>query len=149
MADSGIVNVSEQQWRVPHRVVILKIVVAAAFIGIAWWFSADIERFVVAVVVAGLLAAYAVRDLVWPVRLSVGPDGVAVSRGFVLRRQIAWGEIERLRIDRRQRLGTASELLEIDLDSTLYLFSKHELDDTPQNVLDALHEWRSTHRDNR
>lgn len=139
-------NVSEQQWRVPPRVVILKIVVAVAFVGLAWWFSADLERFVVATGIAVLIACYALRDLAWPVRLSAGPDGIMVSRGFIMHREIAWGEIERLRIDRRRRLGTASELLEIDMDSTLFLFSKHELNEPPEDVLAALLEWRASIR---
>lgn len=146
MADSRIVNVAQQRWRVPRRVVLLKIVVAIAFGGVAWWFSTDIERFAVAIGIAVLVAAYAVRDLAWPVRLAVGPDGVMVSRGFILRREIAWSEIERLRIDRRSRFGAVSELLEIDIETTLYLFSKHELDEPPEDVLASLREWQATAR---
>lgn len=139
-------NVSEQQWRVPRRVVILKVIIAIAFIGLAWWFATDTERLLVAGLVALVIATYAVRDLIWPVRLSVGPDGVMVSRGFVGRREIAWGEIERLRMDRRRRLGSTSELLEIDIDTTLFLFSKHELDEPLDDVLAALRGWRADSR---
>lgn len=139
-------NVSEQQWRVPRRVVTLKVIVAIVFIGLAWWFIADPERLLVAALVALVIATYAIRDVIWPVRLSVGRDGVMVSRGFVGRREIAWGEIERVRMDRRRRLGSTSEMLEIDIDTTLFLFSKHELDAPLEDVLTALRGFQNDAR---
>ncbi|GAA4910282.1 hypothetical protein GCM10023223_30780 [Stackebrandtia albiflava] len=143
------VDTNRRQWRVPRKVMGAKFAAAGVFLVAALWFSDDPARLLVAAVAAVVLAGYGARDLKFPVRLSVGADGVAVSRGYLVRREIAWGEIERIRVDRRKRLGTATELLEIDIDSTLFLFSRYDLDAAPEEVRDELLRWRddSRHRD--
>ena len=47
--------------------------------------------------------------------------------GFARRRHVAWPQVERIRVDRRERLGLRSQLLEIDAGTSLHLFSTHEL----------------------
>ena len=61
------------------------------------------------------LAGWALRDLIAPVRLAADADGVTVVTGFARRRRhLPWAQIERVRVDRRDRLGLRSEMLEID-----------------------------------
>ena len=84
------------------------------------------------------LAAWAARDLLVPVRLTAGASGVTVVVGFAGRRRLAWSQIERVRVDRRQRKGLTSEVLELDTGSALHLFSVHDLGVPPEEVADAL-----------
>jgi Bacterial PH domain len=103
----------------------------------------DPVQWFLAVVVASGLAGWALRDAIAPVRLAADPDGVTVVVGFAGRRRLAWSEIERVRIDRRDRLGVRSELLEVDVGDSLYLFSRYELGAEPEDVLASLLALRS------
>lgn len=132
-----------REWRVPRHMVVIKVVATAAFALVALWFGTDSVRFVVAALAAALVAAYALRDLIYPVRLAADSSGVTVFRGFLGRRQLQWGEIARIRVDRRKRLGSTTSLLEVDIDSTLFLFSKHELGAEPEEVADELRTLRA------
>jgi hypothetical protein len=96
-----------------------------------------------AAVVAIALAGWALRDLIAPVRLAADPDGVTVVVGYAGRRRLAWSQIERVRIDRRERLGLRSQLLELDAGDSLYLFSVHDLGADPEEVLGSLLALRS------
>lgn len=93
-------------------------------------------------IAAGLLG-WALRDLLAPVRLAADPSGVTVVEGFARRRRLSWAEIERVRVDRRERLGLATAMLEVDADEALYLFSMHDLGADPHVVLAALEEFRA------
>lgn len=131
------------EWRVPWKQPAVKFAGAAVFVvaGVLYagvLYARDLALVVVAAVAAAALTAFAVRDLVAPVRLAAGPDGVTVVRGFAGRRHIAWSEIERIRVDRRTRLFGRSTLLEIDTGETLHFLSVHELGATPDEVADAL-----------
>ena len=66
-----------------------------------------------------------------------------VMAGYARRRRIPWSAIERVRLDRRDRLGITSELLEIDADDALFLFSMHDLGAEPEEVLASLQALRS------
>jgi hypothetical protein len=94
-------------------------------------------------VCAAALAAWAIRDLVVPVRLAADPSGVTVVTGFAGRRRLAWSQIERVRVDRRQRIGLSSAMLELDTGSTLHLFSQYDLGTAPEQVAETLAVLRS------
>lgn len=87
---------------------------------------------------AAVLAVYAVRDVVAPVRLAADTDGVTVVTGFARRHRLAWSDIDRLRLDERRRLGTRSEFVEIDADDQLYLFSTYDLGSRCHDAVEAL-----------
>jgi len=103
----------------------------------------DPVRWFVAVAVGLGLAGWALRDLIAPVRLAADPDGVTVIAGFAGRRRLAWSQIERVRIDRRARLGVRTELLEVDAGDNVYLFSRYDLGAEPEDVLASLLALRS------
>ncbi|MGH8795177.1 MAG: PH domain-containing protein [Stackebrandtia sp.] len=142
MAHLGLVDFGERAWRVPRQIVAVKVAGTAAFALVALWFSDDEARFIVSALAAAVTGAYAVRDLLWPVRLTATGDGVGVSRGFLGRQHVDWGEIVRIRVDQRRRLGTEIALLEIDIDSTLFLFSRYEIGQDPHEAAAALSEMR-------
>jgi hypothetical protein len=130
--------VSRREWRVPRRVTALKAAAAVVFFAVAAVYSGDTAGWTVAVVAGALLAAFAVRDLVVPVRLAADPEGVTVVHGIARRRSIPWADVERVRVDVRQRLGRRNELLEIDTAESLYLFSAQELGAECDQVLATL-----------
>ncbi len=103
----------------------------------------DPVQWVMAAAVAIGLGGWALRDLVAPVRLAADSDGVTVVAGFARRRRLAWDEIERVRVDRRERLGISTELLEVDTDEALYLFSMHDLGADPREVFEVLQDLRA------
>ncbi len=103
----------------------------------------DPVQWVIAAAVAIGLAGWALRDLVAPVRLAADTEGVTVMAGYARRRRVPWSAIERLRLDRRDRLGITSELLEIDADDALFLFSMHDLGADPRDVLPELEKLRA------
>jgi hypothetical protein len=103
----------------------------------------DPVQWVLAVGAAVALAAWALRDLIAPVRLAADAGGVTVVVGYAGRRRLPWAEIERVRMDRRERLGVKSNLLEIDAGDALYLFSANDLGAEPEDVLRSLLALRS------
>jgi hypothetical protein len=123
---------------------VTKLLGAVAVAALAFAFGRDdpVQWFLAAVVGLGL-AGWALRDLIAPVRLAADPDGVAVAVGFAGRRRLGWSEIERVRLDRRDRLGVRTNLLEIDAGDHLYLFSRYDLGAEPEDVLAALLALRS------
>lgn len=125
------------QWRVPRQLPLVKGAAAGVF-GLVGVLGGDPVRLGVGLVAAVVLAGFAVRDLVAPVRLSADGTGVTVVRGFAGRRHIPWADVERVRVDVRRRLGLRSELLEIDVGSTLHLFSAYDLGVPPEQVADEL-----------
>ena len=100
---------------------------------------ADPVQWVMAGAVAVALGAWALRDAVAPVRLAADREGITVVTGFARRRRLPWADIERVRLDRRERLGVTSAMLEVDADDALFLFSMHDLGAYPHDVL-AEHE---------
>lgn len=135
-------------WRVKPVLPVAKLIAAGALAGLAYVFGRhDPVRWVlVGTVVLGLLG-WALRDLLAPVRLSAGPDGVTVFTGFARRRRLPWAQIERVAVDRRERRGLRTELLEIDAGESLYLLGVHDLGAQPQEVAGVLASLRSRDAD--
>ncbi|NJC68721.1 PH domain-containing protein [Planosporangium thailandense] len=133
----------ELRWRVNGRLTGLKIAVAVVFLGLAALFGADLAGLVVALVAAAALAAFALRDLMAPVRLAADAGGVTVVTGFAGHRHLPWASIERIRVDERHRLGVRSQLLEIDAGDSLHLFSGYELSAPCEDVAVVLQGLRS------
>lgn len=132
------------RWRIDRGRTMIKFVAAALFVLVGLFFGAgDPTRLGLALAVAAGFAGFAARDLLVPVRLAADYDGVTVVTGFAGRRRLAWAEIERVRVDVRPRLGTRSELLEIDTGESLYLFSAHELGAPVDDVADTLTRLRT------
>lgn len=123
---------------------VAKLLGAVAIVALVLAFGRDdpVQWFLAAVVTIGL-AGWALRDVIAPVRLAADPDGVTVVVGFAGRRRLAWPDIERVRLDRRDRLGLRSELLELDAGDYLYLFGRYDLGAEPEEVLASLQALRS------
>jgi hypothetical protein len=132
-----------RQWRVPTNLPAAKLAGAVLLIALGLLFAdGDPVRLVVAGVAAAVLAVWAVRDLVAPVRLTVDPTGITVIHGFAGRRLLPWSAVEAISVDRRQRLGLSGEILEIDAGESLHLFGRYDLGATPEEVAGALRDAR-------
>ncbi|WP_433723178.1 PH domain-containing protein [Actinoplanes sp. CA-051413] len=135
---------SPLQWRVRPVLPIAKLLGAVALVVLVVAFGRkDPVQWFIAVVVAAALTGWAVRDLIAPVRLSADTSGVTMVVGFVRRRHVAWPQIERVRVDRRERMGLRNRLLEIDAGDSLHLFSQHELGTDPEEVAESLNALRA------
>ena len=133
-----------QPWRVKPALGVTKILGAALMLGLAAAVGgSDPVRWFLAVASAFALTAWGGRDLIAPIRLAADPAGVTVVVGYAGRRRLAWSQIERVRVDRRVRLGLRGNLLEVDAGDSLYLFSAYELGADPEDVLRSLLEIRS------
>ena len=131
------------QWRVKPVLPVTKLMGAVAVVVLAIAFArADPVRWALAAVTAAVLAGWALRDLVVPVRLTADADGVTVVTGFARRRHLPWPQIERVRVERSTRRGLRSELLEIDAGDGIYLLGAHELGALPEEVAAALADLR-------
>jgi len=139
-------HMSGQPWRIKPVVPVTKGLGAVAVVVLVFAFGRDdAVQWVLAGAVALGLAVWALRDVVAPIRLAADTTGVTVVAGFRRRRWLPWPEVERVRLDRRVRLGLTAELLEIDADDALFLFSMHDLGADPQDVLAELEELRTQH----
>ncbi|MFI7304391.1 PH domain-containing protein [Micromonospora aurantiaca] len=132
-----------RQWRVPREVPVLKAVGALALVALGLVFAGgDPVRPALAGLAAAGLLAWALRDVVAPVRLAVDRDGLTVLRGFAGRRRLPWDAVEAIRLDRRSRRGITAETLEIDAGESLHLFGRRDLDAPLDEVAAALDEAR-------
>ena len=137
---------SAQPWRIKPVLPVTKGLAAVAVLVLSFAFGRDDPiQWVMAGAVAVGLAGWALRDVVAPVRLAADIDGLTVVEGFARRRRLSWAEIERVRVDRRERLGLTTELLEVDSGEALHLFSTHDLGADPRDVLAVLEELRAQH----
>jgi hypothetical protein len=91
-----------------------------------------------ALVATAILAVYALRDVIAPVRLAADLDGVTVVSGYAGHRRVDWAQVERMRVDARSRGGMRSELLEIDAGEHLFLLSRYDLNTHPADVYEDL-----------
>ncbi|NMO54504.1 PH domain-containing protein [Actinoplanes sp. TBRC 11911] len=134
------------QWRIRPALPVGKLVGAVAVLALAVAFAGDDPvRWVIAGAVAVVLAIWAARDLIAPVRLAADTDGVTVLTGFLGRRRLTWSEIERVRVDRRSHRGLRSEILELDAGEALYLFTANDLGGAPpEDVAATLADLRVT-----
>ncbi|MBB5110578.1 PH domain-containing protein [Micromonospora echinospora] len=134
-----------RQWRVPREVPVLKALGALALLALGLLFAGgDPVRPGLAGLAAAGLLAWALRDVVAPVRLAADPDGLTVLRGFAGRRRLPWNAVESIRLDRRARRGITAETLEIDAGDSLHLFGRRDLDAPLDEVAAALDEARPT-----
>jgi hypothetical protein len=135
---------SPQSWRIRPVLPVTKLLGTVAIVALVLAFGRDdpVRWFLAAAVGLGL-AGWALRDLIAPVRLAADPDGVTVVVGFAGRRRLRWSEIERVQLDRRDRLGVRTQLLEVDAGDNLYLFSRYDLGAEPEDVLASLLALRS------
>jgi hypothetical protein len=139
----GFGPAGELRWRVNPRLTALKLAAAVVFLVTALLFRSDPAGLVIGLAAALALGAFALRDLVIPVRLAADPTGVTVVSGFAGRRHLPWARIERIRVDERRRLGVRSQLLEIDAGDSLHLFSGYELSASCVDVAQLLQGLRS------
>ena len=131
------------QWRVKPVLPVTKLMGAVAVVVLAAAFGGhDAIRWLIAVVAAVALSAWALRDVLAPVRLAADATGVTVVAGFARRRHLPWKQIERVRVDRRTHRGLRSEMLELDAGDAIYLLSAHELGALPEDVAAALADLR-------
>jgi hypothetical protein len=135
---------SPLQWRVRPVLPIAKLLGAVALVVLVVVFGREdpVQWFIAIAVAAGLLG-WAARDLIAPVRLSADTSGITMVVGYLRRRHVAWPQVERVRVDRRVRLGLRNPLLEIDTGDSLHLFSMHELGADPEEVAGALNALRA------
>jgi PH (Pleckstrin Homology) domain-containing protein len=132
------------QWRIKPVLPVTKGMGAVAVVVLAVAFAGrDPVRWALALVVGVLLAVWAVRDLIAPVRLAADAAGVTVITGFARRRHLPWAQIERVRVDVSSRRGLRSEMLELDAGESIFLFSAHELGALPEEVATALGDLRT------
>jgi len=92
------------------------------------------------VLVALLLIAYAVSDLVFTPRLVADSSGVTVRTPFG-RSDLAWHQIDRIHADARQRYGLRSVTLEIDAGDELVVLSRRALGNDPEYVSDVVNSF--------
>ncbi len=119
------------RFRVDGRLTALKVIAVVIFLAVAIFFRDDLARSLFAGLAGLVVGIYAIRDLSAPVRLAADADGVTVVDGFTGTRRLAWEQIQRVRVDRRRRLGTHSDLLEIDAGDSLHLLSSYDLGVAP------------------
>lgn len=132
---------AEQSWRVPVRVAAGKSIIAGVLAFLAVVAATQRWQMIVAGVAAAGVAAWAVRDLLVPVRLTADGAGLTVTTGLA-RRRLSWSQVDRVRVDVRRR----SRLLEIDVGETLYLLSRSDLDADLDEVAARLEALRAAAR---
>ncbi|GAA1788214.1 hypothetical protein GCM10009682_07890 [Luedemannella flava] len=134
--------VTDVAYRVPLRHTLFMAGLAVALI-LAGWLSGRPAGWLICDVLAVAFLAYAVRDLIVPVRLRADREGLEVVHGYARRRRLAWSEIDRVRVDERTRWGRETQTLEIDADEDLFLFSPRDLGARPSDVAAVLARLRS------
>ncbi|MBX6356930.1 MAG: PH domain-containing protein [Micromonosporaceae bacterium] len=126
------------EWRVQRKLPVVKLAAAAVFALLGLAVASDLVGRSLAAVAAAGLGAYAVRDLVFPVRLRADAEGVTLVTGVARRRRLPWSQVDRVRVDERHRLGLRTELLEIDIGDELLFLSERDLGVPPAEALAAL-----------
>jgi hypothetical protein len=139
--DSGVVEraaaTGRASFSVPRGLMLVKFAVAAVLALGALVVDNESQNVVLLVAAAGV-AAYAGRDLFARERLRADADEVVAVRGYSSRRVLAWSEIERIRVYETSRLGTRSQMLEVDTGDEIFLFSRFDLGVDPEEALGAL-----------
>ncbi|MGY0230249.1 PH domain-containing protein [Longispora urticae] len=135
-------QLTTREWRVRPALFAGKAALAALFLLVALVNTSDPTRLGVSVLAALLVAAWAARDAILKVRVAADAAGVTVVSG-ISRKQLPWGEIERIKLDVRSRLGLRSELMEIDTGEQIYLFSQNELSAPVAEVVEDLRRIRT------
>jgi Bacterial PH domain len=125
------------KWHVDRTMIVAKVIAVIAFAAVPQVFQLNSASRWFGLIVAATLAAYAVRDVIAPVRLAADPDGLTVIRGYAGHRRLAWSEVERLRVDRKR-----SSMLEVEAAESLHLFSRYDLSMPPDEALTMLEQIR-------
>ncbi|MDG4762811.1 PH domain-containing protein [Solwaraspora sp. WMMD406] len=126
-------------WRVPGKLPVLKALGAVSIAALGLLLAdGDPVRLALAGLTGIGLLGWAIRDLIAPVRLAAGPDGITVVEGIAGRRLLPWARIEAITVDRRGHRGIRTELLEVDAGETLRLFGANELGAPPADVAATL-----------
>jgi PH (Pleckstrin Homology) domain-containing protein len=140
---------TEVTWRVDKRLTVGKWAGAAIFVLAAAIGFRDPAQLIVVGVAALLLVVLGLRDVIAPVRLAAGPEGVTVVTGFAGRRTIAWNAIDHIKVDARRGMLLRSQVLELDAGDQLYFFSVNELGMPCDAVADTLQAMRVRFRSGR
>ncbi|MEN3309876.1 MAG: hypothetical protein V7603_6078 [Micromonosporaceae bacterium] len=135
---AGVGPVAAARWRVDTRLTGMRIAGTLIFAAAAVLLRGDPLGLALCALAAAALLVYTARDVLAPVRLAADAEGVTVVAGFARRVRLRWDQIDRVRVDRRRRLGTVAELLEIDAGDTLHLFSSYDLGVAPHEVEQTL-----------
>jgi hypothetical protein len=135
---AGGAPVDSVSYRVDPRFTAVKVGGFVIFVLAALAFHDDRPSLAFTAIAALVLAGYALRDILAPVRLAADREAVTVVHGYAGRRRLEWGEIERLRLDERRRLGTRSVALEVDTGDHIYLLSSYDLGTDPADAVAAL-----------
>ena len=128
----------EVRFRVDRRLTGVRVTGVLLFVLFALLYGTDPATVGICVIAALVLGGYAARDLLAPYRLTADGAGLTVVTGFLGRRGLSWDQVDRVRVDERRRLGTRSELLEIDTGDDLYLLSGYDLGVPVREALGAL-----------
>jgi hypothetical protein len=124
-------------FRVPTRMPVVKLGLAVLML-VAALVTGESLAVIVGVLAAVGLTAYGLRDVLAPVRLAADATGLDVTSGYAGRRHLDWSDVERVHVDERLRLGVRAQLLEIDADAELYLFSRFDLGTDPADAAEAV-----------
>ncbi|MCW2876058.1 MAG: hypothetical protein JWQ95_158 [Sphaerisporangium sp.] len=116
-----------RQWRVRRGFTVLKGAGVLAFVVLGVVAADDLRGVFLCAGAAVLLAAFALRDVLAPVRLAADDQGLTVVTGLSRRERVLWPEVAHIRVGWNARYGLRWELLEIETSETLHLFSSHEL----------------------
>ncbi|ADG88394.1 hypothetical protein TBS_06880 [Thermobispora bispora] len=125
----------ECAWRVPWQIIAVK--AAGAVLCAVLAVAGDPGQLFLAGVAALGFAGLALRDLLVPVRLAAGPDGLVIA-GLTGRRRIPWDRVRGIRAEAYRRYGITTELLEIDTGDDVHLFSRWDLGARVPDVAGAL-----------
>jgi hypothetical protein len=146
-AAGGLAGDGSLSWRVRPGLPAAKLLGAAALAGLGYVFGRhEPLQWLAPAAVVLWLGGWAARDLLFPVRLAADPAGLTLLVGFGGRQRLPWATIEQVRVDRRERRGLRSELLEIDAGSSLRLLSRNDLGAEPDEVAAALNALRASAR---
>lgn len=136
----------------PGRILVGKLVAFAVVVLLGLLLARDSPGLGLAAVAAVAVGAYALRDILAPVRLAADREGLTVVTGFAGKRQIPWRDVERIRVDRSARVGLRAmldaehtALLEVDTGSSLHLFGASELGAPVEEVAETLRRFRTGH----
>lgn len=105
------------------KVAIAKLAVAAILVAVGL-IATEPWSVLVAVVPAIALVAWAIRDLLAPVRLFADESGVTVVTQFRRLRRLPWSELGPVRVAVRRRYRA----LELDTGEDLFVFGRYDLD---------------------
>jgi hypothetical protein len=132
--------VARASFGVPAWVVAAKFGAAAllAVLGLVGLLERDGTQATIAFAAAAGLTVYGARYFVARERLRIEPDGLTVIRGYAGRQQVAWAELERVRVDRLTRFGARYEALEIDAGDHIAVLSRYDLGVDPEIALEAV-----------